>query len=242
MSDHLYDLNAGIENKVSITIPTYKRLDYAERCIESILEYTVYQDGYEIIISDDYSCVPALEDYLKRMEAEGNIKLILNSERKQCDNAIKAINAATGQFICLMNDDVEIPSDSGNWLTVLVEVLKLNRDRWASVTPAMFHGVTKRTVYWVGKRKENVRKPYHDFLHTRFGSPTLPKEPVWCCYNTFACCLTWKGLTDYLVVGKNNKQYGVDSDWCFEIEKKTGLTHWMVPDTYVYHANIYTGR
>ena len=131
-----YDLDVGIEDKVSIVIPTYKQLPYAKKCIESIIEYTTYPN-YEIIVCDDCSEIPALEEYLKHMESEGKIKLFLNSERRLCANTMDAIRTATGQFLCFMNDDVEIPSDSSDWLWTLLDALKRNRGEWASVTPAM---------------------------------------------------------------------------------------------------------
>ena len=235
------DLDSGVMGRVSIIIPTYKQLVYIKACLESIISYTIYPD-YEIIVTDDASGVPELESYLKKMADDGKIKLFLHKERAQVRNVVKVFPESTGQFICWMNDDIEIPVECNDWLTILVKELKERCNTTASVTPMMYHSKENKTVYLAGKKIENWRESYHDFLHEPFGSSKLPKEPVECCYNTFGCCLTWRSLVEAIPLGIQTSHYGVDSEWCYSVRDKIGLTHFMIPTTYVYHKNIYNRR
>jgi len=234
-------LDSGVADRVSIIIPTYKQLGFARACIESVLAYTTYPD-FEIIVTDDASGVPPLLAYLRAMADAGKIRLFLHKERGQVKNVMKVFPESTGQFICWMNDDIEIPEGQGNWLNILVQALKDNRPAVASVTPIMYHGRDRKTIYWAGKKMENWKNKYHDHLHEPFGSPRIPTKPVECCYNTFGCCLTWRKLVEVVPLGFKATHYGVDSEWCFRIRRALGLTHYMIPDTYVYHANIYNRR
>jgi len=240
--DPIPDLNVGVPELVSILIPTYKPLLFIERCIESIFEHTNYAN-YEVCIADDASPTTDHIEYLKTLARTNRVKVVFGNERLgHGPNTMRAFEQSKGQFVLLLNDDCHIPFENRSWLDYLVNALKQN-PTWASVTPALLHGLQHRTIYWIGKKRpENCKKSTHDFLHHPWGHESLPTAPVDSCYNNFACCLTWRGLLLDYPIGTIHKHYGSDSEWCNKIQNKFGLLHMALPLLYVYHENAFGAR
>src|SRR5678815_6041530 len=88
---------------VSICIPTYKRVAYLERLLESIALQT-FKD-FEVIITDD-SDDDSVKDLLKKYEGQLPIKYFQNGKALGTPaNWNRAISKAKGQWIKLMHDD-----------------------------------------------------------------------------------------------------------------------------------------
>lgn len=93
--------------KFSIIISTYNRCPELQRCIKSIRENSFYP--VEMIIITD-PCNDGTIEYLKK-EADKNedIFAIITTEHLgsvKCIN--KGFSVATGDYICLLNDDIEV--------------------------------------------------------------------------------------------------------------------------------------
>lgn len=111
--------------RVSIIIPTRDRLDLLEKCISGIVNKTNY-NNYEIIIVDNGSIEPETLAYFDQLKKNENISVLRIDEAfnwSRLNNL--AAKQASGQFICLLNNDIE-PINS-EWLSELV-VLAMQKD------------------------------------------------------------------------------------------------------------------
>lgn len=108
----------SIEGKVSIIIPTKNRLDLIQVCIDSIVAKTSYS-SFEIIVVDNNSDDPQVLNYLKDLENRSIIKLVnapFEFNYSKINNL--AVKSASGELLCLLNNDTEIITE--NWLEELV--------------------------------------------------------------------------------------------------------------------------
>jgi GT2 family glycosyltransferase len=93
--------------KVSIIVPTRDRADLLAVCLESIRRKTSY-GNYEVIVVDNGSREPATQELLRRQPA-GRVR-VLRDARPFNYSALnnRAVREAAGDFVCLMNNDIEI--------------------------------------------------------------------------------------------------------------------------------------
>lgn len=103
---------------VSIIIPTYNGLNLLSRCIDSIQEKTSYPN-YEILVVDNRSDDNQTLEYLDSLGKEG-VAQVLKYNFPFNYSAINnfAARAAKGEFLCLMNNDIEVISE--DWLEEMV--------------------------------------------------------------------------------------------------------------------------
>lgn len=106
---------------VSIIIPTKNGQELVKQCIESIYTLTTYAN-YEILLVDNGSDDPQALDYFADLAQQGKVRLF---EYQHAFNysAINnfAVTKADGEFLVLMNNDIEILSP--NWLDEMVSHL-----------------------------------------------------------------------------------------------------------------------
>jgi len=110
----------GPAPKVSIIIPTRDGVALLRQCVESIAERTVYPN-YEIIVVDNGSTDGATLAYFQEISSRPNVRII----RDDSPFNFSALNntaaaAATGSFICLLNNDTEVISP--DWLDEMVGI------------------------------------------------------------------------------------------------------------------------
>ncbi len=100
--------------KVSIIIPTRDKIDYLQRCIDSIISKTGYLN-YEIIVVDNGSEEAASLACFAQLEREGMARVV-NAAGPFNFSAInnKGVAAATGDYLLFLNNDTEIIE--GDWL------------------------------------------------------------------------------------------------------------------------------
>lgn len=106
---------------VSILIPNKDHIEDLETCLHSLYAKTEY-DNFEVIVIENNSTEAATRDYYKKLPARYdrcrvveytggfNFSRINNFGRKY----------ATGKYLLLLNNDVEILSGKGGWLTQMV--------------------------------------------------------------------------------------------------------------------------
>lgn len=103
--------------RVSIIIPVRNGLALFRTCIQSILDKSTYPD-FEVIVVDNASDDPAMLDYLHGLENDPRLRII-RDPRPFNYSALnnRAVAAATGEMIALVNSDIEVISP--NWLEEL---------------------------------------------------------------------------------------------------------------------------
>lgn len=112
--------------KVSIIIPTYKRAEYIDRAILSILHQTY--TNYEIIVVDDNN--PQTEDRIKleeKMKKYTDDRIIYIKHEKNMNGAVArntGIKKATGDYITFLDDDDFFLK---NRIEILVKFLNENK-------------------------------------------------------------------------------------------------------------------
>lgn len=113
--EYLYDK----EPKISIIIPTKDKSELVDKCLKSIYNHTKY-NNYEIIVinnnSSEKETFKLLEQYKKDKKNFNYITLNCEFNFSYINN--EAIRNSTGEYIVLLNNDIEIISD--NWLSKMV--------------------------------------------------------------------------------------------------------------------------
>ena len=103
--------------KVSILIPTRDKADLLQTCVDSILQKTSYRN-YEIIIIDNGSCESKTLRLFDQWRSRGIT--IVRDARPFNYSALNnhAASLASGELLCLMNNDIEIITP--DWLEEMV--------------------------------------------------------------------------------------------------------------------------
>ena len=108
---------------ISIVIPVYNQWDMTKQCLESIVRHSGNVD-YEIIIIDNGSTPPVREQYFN-----GYDNIIRNETNLGFPKAVnQGIRAASGDIICLLNNDTVV---TPHWL----ERLTARLDEYDIVSP-----------------------------------------------------------------------------------------------------------
>lgn len=106
---------------VSIIIPTKNADALVKQCIDSIYQLTEYTN-FEILLVDNQSDDPKSLEYFAQLERSGKVRL-LSYDQPFNYSAINnfAVSKAQGEYVVLMNNDIEIISPS--WLDDMVRNL-----------------------------------------------------------------------------------------------------------------------
>ena len=107
-------------HKVSVIVPTRDGLEVLVPCIDGLLHNTAYSN-LEIVILDNGSQKIQTLNYLKELECNKKVKVIRDEGRfnySRINNL--AVGHATGDIICLLNNDTEVIHP--NWLTEMVSL------------------------------------------------------------------------------------------------------------------------
>jgi len=127
---------------ISIIIPTYNNLFFTQQIIGLIQQTT--KIDYEIIIVDNGSVEPGMQEYFNWLEKEmedsdgprwtfGGLKIIRNGENLGVAKAWNiGIKNSDGEIIAILNNDILIGNDC---IERMVKVLNENPDVWC-LSPA----------------------------------------------------------------------------------------------------------
>lgn len=104
--------------RVSVIVPTRDRLDLLRRCVEGLLQGTDYP-ALELLIADNDSREPATRRYLEEISRDPRVR-VLETPGRFNYSAVnnRAVAAARGPLLALLNNDVEIVDR--DWLRELV--------------------------------------------------------------------------------------------------------------------------
>lgn len=105
---------------VSLIIPTRNGIRLLKQCIDGILQKTAY-GPYEIIVVDNGSDEEATLEYLDSLRTEKNVRVI-RDERPFNYSALNnmAVTLANGEIVGLVNNDIEVISET--WLDEMVSL------------------------------------------------------------------------------------------------------------------------
>ncbi|MEZ9526975.1 glycosyltransferase family 2 protein [Enterovibrio norvegicus] len=105
---------------LSIVIATHNRQKYAVYAIESILKYT--SENVEVVVSDssDIPNTKEFEDLLRVNRNNARLKYHHHSQRlSMTENYNYAVDAASGEFICLIGDDDCVSPDISEFVSLM---------------------------------------------------------------------------------------------------------------------------
>lgn len=112
--------------KVSVCIPTFRRPEMLEICINSILKQNLIEETYEIIVVDNDPQMSARLCVNQIRKKSGNVRYITESQPNISIARNRAVEEASGELLAFIDDD-EFPDR--DWLTNLVfEIEKTNTD------------------------------------------------------------------------------------------------------------------
>ena len=103
--------------KISIIIPNKDHKEDLERCIDSILNRSTY-DNYEIIIVENNSTTIEIEDYYRSLK-DSRIKVLRyvgDFNYSRINNY--GVDYADGQYLLLLNNDVQVITP--NWMEAML--------------------------------------------------------------------------------------------------------------------------
>ncbi len=125
--------------KVSVIIPNWNGMKFIGMCLDSLNQSDFH--SYEVIVIDNGSVDGSLEMIEKNYPL---VRLIKNPENMgfavACNQGIKA---AKGEYISLLNNDIEVES---NWLTKLYEGMERHPECGMGTTKMMF--LDQRDVFY----------------------------------------------------------------------------------------------
>lgn len=217
---------------VTLIIPTCDSLEILKKCISSILALTQYS-YYDIIIVDNNSQKPQTIDYFRKIKEFPNIRVLAYPHVFNFA-AINnfAVTQTTAEFICLLNNDVEI--FDGKWLEEMIRIGC--RDEIGCVGAKLLYGNGKVQHAGIICGLGNVAGHAHRYFGRHdagyFGRLQSVQQ-----YSavTAACLLVRRKI--YLEVGGMNERLAVaynDVDFCLKV-KKAGYKNVYTPFAELYH-------
>ncbi len=104
--------------RVSVIIPTRDRLDLLKTCVEGLLHDTDYPN-LEILIVDNESCETATLEYFASLKQLDSVRIVEFKGKFNYSSINNfAVRHASGEVICLLNNDIEVIHD--DWLREMV--------------------------------------------------------------------------------------------------------------------------
>ena len=104
--------------RVSVIIPTRNGLDVLRPCLNSLLDRTDYPD-LEVLVVDNGSDDPETLGFLDELQQAGRIRVLVDpSPFNYSALNNRAVAQASGDWICLMNNDIEVIQP--HWLTQML--------------------------------------------------------------------------------------------------------------------------
>ncbi len=225
---------AGADPVVSIIIPVFNQLHYTSSCLKSLLENPP-SAGFEVIVVDDAStdATPGfLEEAAKK---DARIRFLKNgSNRGFAVSCNKGANAAKGEYLLFLNNDVEL---APGWFDPLLGTLA-NDPSIGIVAPRLLF--PDGTVQHCGKVWSDTDGPLSHPQHLYYGASA---DDVRTTRNrdfqmvTGACMLVRR--KEFLSIGPFDERYlngWEDDDLCYAYRSRgfrvhcraeTGITHFQ---------------
>ena len=218
---------------VSLIIPTHNGHKYLRQCIESIRTKTTYRN-FDIVVVDNRSDNPDTLAYLAQLASQAGTT-VLRDGRPFNFSAINnaAVEQARGEYVCLMNDDVEVIAP--DWLDEMMSLAIQARSGaigarlWYPDNTLQHGGVILGVGGVAGHSHKHLPKGHLGYSARAALTQSLSAV-------TAACMLVKKSI--YLEVGGLDEQnLGVafnDVDFCLKLLEKDYDNLWT-PFAELYH-------
>ena len=227
--------------RVSVIIPTRNGLKVLKPCLTSLLGITRYPD-LEVLVVDNGSDDPATLQFLAELEGQGKIRVLRDPgpfNYSALNN--QAVEQASGELICLLNNDIEV-IDPG-WLEELV-VQALRPGVGAVGARLLYPNRTLQhggVLLGVGGVANHAHLGWPGDHPGYFSRAQLTQEMA---AVTGACLLVSRA--NYLVVGgldaDNLKVAFNDVDFCLKLREQ-GLQNVYVPAAkLIHHESVSRGQ
>ena len=134
----IYKFNYKIkgEPKISVIIPNKDSLQLLANCVDSVLTLSTYKN-YEILIVENNSTTPEIEEYYKLIETVDNVRVLRYPDGFNYSKINNfAVKEATGDYLLFLNNDIEIIT--ANWMEELL--MYAQRDDVACCGAKLYYG------------------------------------------------------------------------------------------------------
>lgn len=222
--------------RVSIIIPTKNNLKLLQECILSLWQKTSYSNK-EIIIVDNGSTDKETVKFLREVNGKDGVRVIRYPHPFNY-SAINnfAVTQATGDVLCLLNDDTRAISES--WLSEMVS--NAIRDGIGAVGAKLLfpNGTIQHAgVTWIDGVANHIYRNLPVNHPGISGQALLLRESM---AVTAACLVVRKSI--YEEVGGLDESFNVaynDVDFCFRL-REAGYRNLICPDALLFHFESQT--
>lgn len=223
--------NNYIDLLITIIIPNRDNYSMLKKCIDSILDNTVYKN-YEIIIIENNSKTSEIFSYYKELNSRENIKVFFYEDvfnYSKINNF--AVSHANGDYVILLNNDIEIISKE--WIEQMLVLAQEKKN--GAIGAYLYYPSHKIQHIGVMVNSQGIpehiyRGINHDILKENF-----PIKPYMVDCVTGACMMVSK--QKYLEVGGLDENLTVafnDSDFCMKLNK-AGYVNVVTPFAELIH-------
>ncbi len=218
---------------VSIIVPTRDMLIHLERCIESILQKTDY-DNFEIVIIDNESEAQETLDYFAKVSKLDKVRVIeYNKPFNYSAINNYAAKYCKGDVFCLLNNDTEVISS--NWLDVMLGQLQQSNVGAVGIKLLFENGTVQHAGDAVGPGgcADHFFSGYDEEQPGYMGRAIVAQDLS---AVTAACLLTQREVFESLN-GLDEKHLTVafnDVDYCLRVHEK-GMRVVFTPYVKMYH-------
>jgi len=217
---------------VSIVIPTRDGVDLLRQCIESVFAKSTYP-SFEIIVVDNGSVKPETLAYFDTLRARPNVRVVRDDRPfnfSALNNA--AVALAQGEFVCLLNNDIEVITP--DWLEELVSIAAqpgngaVGACLWYPNDTLQHGGVVLGLGGIAGHMHYKMRRGTFGYFGRAVAMQNLSVV-------TAACLVIRKSI--YEEVGGLDEQFAVafnDVDFCIRV-REAGYRNVWTPHAELYH-------
>ena len=231
----------GEQPLVSILIPSKNQLDFISMCIQTLIENTSYKN-YEILILDNGSDDPDVKSYYDTITAKHALIKIIDCSGPFNFSKINntGVQQAKGEYICFLNNDIEITES--NWLDEMVSNIVRKEVGVVGAKLLFPHNLIQHAgiVTGIAGLAGHVYRLFPPKRKGHQGRAALVQEMT---AVTAACMLTSKSL--FLELGGfNESELAVaynDLDYCLKVREQKLKVIWTPYAELVHHESVSRG-
>lgn len=216
----------------SIVIPTRDGVELLRQCIDSIFAKSTYPN-FEILVIDNGSVKPETLAYFDALRAHPNVRVVRDDRPfnfSALNNAAAAL--ANGEFLCLLNNDIEVISP--DWLEKLVSIAAqpgngaVGACLWYPNDTLQHGGVVLGLGGVAGHMHYKIRRGAFGYFRRAMATQNLSVVTAACLVIRKAIYDEVGGLDEELAVAFN------DVDFCIRV-REAGYRNVWTPHAELYH-------
>lgn len=227
---------------VSLIIPTRNNPKLLSQCVNSILE-TTQEVEFEVIVVDNGSDTPQALDTLRKLAEHPKVRVVRDSSPFNYSALNNhAVSLARGQWVALVNDDIEVLPGQGQWLAEMLR--QAARPQVGVVGAKLLYpdgSVQHAGVFLVGTLS------WHAYRHFPADHPGHGRQAQLTRQSTCltaACIVVRKSIYEqvggldatHLTVGWN------DTDFCLKVMAAGYFNVWTPDAVLVHHESATRGQ